>query len=93
MVHRYYGVFLRSQRRWDLKALERAAPTQYVSPMEFALVYIALGDTERAFAMLDKAFGERNPWLSSLAADPAFDPLRADQRFRKLLSRLGLSDR
>ena len=73
-----------------LEALHRAAPTQYVSAMEFALVYIALGDTERAFAMLEEALGQRDPWLSSLAADPAFDPVRSDPRFAVLLTRVGV---
>jgi Tfp pilus assembly protein PilF len=76
-----------------LARLERAArdPKVYVSPMEFAFVYIALGDRDRAFAALERAYSERAPWLSSLAADPAFEPLRSDPRFASLLARVGLS--
>lgn len=65
-------------------------PTAYISPMEFAFVYIAIGDADRAFAALEKAFSERAPWLSSLAADPAFDPVRADPRFASLAARVGV---
>ena len=76
-----------------LARLERAArdPKVYVSPMEFAFVYIALGDRDRAFAALERAYSERAPWLSSLAADPAFEPLRSDPRFASLLARVGLT--
>ena len=75
-----------------LARLEEAArnPREYISPMEFAFVYIGIGDTERAFAALEQAFSQRAPWLSSLAADPAFEPLRSDPRFARLLSRIGL---
>jgi TolB-like protein len=73
-----------------LDALRRAAPTQYVSPIEFALIYVGLGETDRAFAKLDEALGQRAPWLSNLAADPAFDAIRADPRFTALLARVGV---
>ena len=87
-----YQQAMRALYKRYLQALERAAPQQYVSPLEFALVYIGLDEKDRAFGMLEKAYGERSPWLASLAADPAFDPLRSDPRFRELLRRVGLSD-
>jgi len=85
-----YRTAMRGVHARYLGILEETARTEYVSPIEFALVYVALGDTERAFAMLDKAFGERAPWLTSLAADPAFDPIRSDHRFTELLAKVGI---
>ncbi len=75
-----------------LTRLQEAAarPDAYVSPIEFALTYVAIGDADRAFAALEEAFSQRAPWLASLAADPAFDPVRADPRFAKLVARVGL---
>ena len=63
---------------------------EYVSPMEFAFTYIGIGDTERAFAALEQALNQRAPWLSSLTADPAFEPLRSDPRFARLVARVGV---
>jgi len=88
-----YHAAMRAMHQRYLEALQRAAPTQYVSPMEFALTYIALGERDRAFSKLEEAFGQRAPWLSSLAADPAFDPLRPDPRFSKLVARVGVPAR
>ena len=85
-----YRAAMRKLHAKYLEALQRAGGTQYVSPMEFALIYIALGDTERALLKLDEAFGERAPWLSSIAADPAFHPLRSDPRFEALVRRVGV---
>ena len=86
-----YRRAMRALHESYLKALQKASSTiQYVSPMEFALIHIALGDSDRAFARLDEAFGERAPWLSSMAADPAFDPIRSDRRFPLLVARVGI---
>ena len=85
-----YRAAMRRLHQRYLEALQQAGPSQYISPMEYALTYIALGDTDQAFAMLHEALGQRAPWLSSLAADPAFDPLRSDPRFARLLAHIGI---
>jgi tetratricopeptide (TPR) repeat protein len=56
----------------------------------FAIVYIGLGDKERAFEWLDKAYDERSFDLPWIKADPRMDPLRSDPRYQELLLRLGL---
>jgi len=40
---------------------------------------------------LERADRERDPWVTSLAIDFMFDPLRSDPRFQSLVHRLGLS--
>jgi tetratricopeptide (TPR) repeat protein len=53
-----------------------------------ALIYVGLGDHDRAMIWLNKAYQARfNP---SILMRPAFDPLRADPRFQDLLHRIGL---
>jgi TolB-like protein/DNA-binding winged helix-turn-helix (wHTH) protein/Tfp pilus assembly protein PilF len=55
-----------------------------------ALIYVGLGDFDQAMAWLNKAYDARfNP---SILIRAAFDPLRADARFRDLRHRLGLPD-
>ncbi|MEO7674516.1 MAG: protein kinase [Pyrinomonadaceae bacterium] len=65
------------------------ATKKYVSPAEMAIIYAALGDQEKAFASLEKAYTERDFQLTSLKVEPGFDPLRDDPRFADLLRRLG----
>jgi TolB-like protein/Flp pilus assembly protein TadD len=53
-----------------------------------ALVYVGLGDPDRAMAWLNKAYAARfNP---SILLRPGFDALRTDSRFKDLRSRIGL---
>jgi TolB-like protein/Flp pilus assembly protein TadD len=69
----------------DLHALSRK---QYVRPYETALIHTALGETEPALDDLERAYRERGNWLNYLGVDPAFDSLRREPRFRKLLQRV-----
>jgi TolB-like protein/DNA-binding winged helix-turn-helix (wHTH) protein/Flp pilus assembly protein TadD len=53
-----------------------------------ALIYVGLGDNDQAMAWVEKAYQARfNP---SILLRPAFDPIRADPRFRNLWARIGL---
>jgi hypothetical protein len=50
----------------------------------------AAGRRTATLAWLEKAYEERSGWLALwLKIDPAFDSLRADDRFRDLLTRVG----
>jgi hypothetical protein len=50
----------------------------------------ALGDAERAIAELRNGYAERAWAMFALKVDPAFDEIRADPRFKRLTTRLGL---
>lgn len=71
----------------DLNAM---AESRYVPAIYFAAMHIGLGENDKAFRWLDKAYEERNDRLVYLAIDPLADPVRSDPRFRKLLNRIGL---
>ena len=62
---------------------------RYVSPALIAIVQIGLGENDKAFDWLNKACVDRSDWMIFLNTDPLFDPLRADPRFRDLLTRVG----
>jgi eukaryotic-like serine/threonine-protein kinase len=62
---------------------------QYVSPGELAVLYEAMGEREKAFAALETAYQTRDLQLQFLDADPKFDPLRSDPRFKDLVRRVG----
>jgi serine/threonine protein kinase/tetratricopeptide (TPR) repeat protein len=74
--------------RKTLAFTEEAAQRVYVSPLQFAVLYAQLGEKERAFAFLEKAFEERQPWLNVLKNDPQFEPLRSDPRFADMVRRI-----
>ncbi|MEP6922115.1 MAG: protein kinase [bacterium] len=63
---------------------------RYVSPGELTALYTALGEREKAFASLEKAYTAHDLQLQYLGIDPTVDELRADPRFQDLLRRVGL---
>jgi TolB-like protein/Tfp pilus assembly protein PilF len=83
-----------SGRREDaLKAvaqLEERARRERVPPDYLALVYVGLGEIDRAFEWLDRALEQRVWYLAYLKVDPAFAPLRSDPRYGELLTKIGL---
>jgi TolB-like protein/DNA-binding SARP family transcriptional activator/Flp pilus assembly protein TadD len=56
-----------------------------------AIASAGLGDAEEAFRWLTKAYAGRDAFLHSIRTIPAFDGLRSDPRWGKLLRRMGLS--
>lgn len=72
-----------------LNSLEEQSKHHYISPYYIALVFAGLGDKERAFEWLEKAYSDRNEWLVWLKVDPRFNHLWTDARYPELLSRIG----
>jgi TolB-like protein/Tfp pilus assembly protein PilF len=53
-------------------------------------LYLELGDKEKAYRWLDKAYQEHSWWMVTLLADPGFESVRNEPRFLALLARVGL---
>jgi serine/threonine-protein kinase len=62
----------------------------YISPQEFAIIYVGLGARENAFAWLKKAADERFAPLAFIGVDPLFDSIRSDARYADLARDLKL---
>jgi TolB-like protein/class 3 adenylate cyclase/Flp pilus assembly protein TadD len=80
----------RDEAQSILEELTEFSKQRYVMPINIAVVYVGLGDKDRAIAWLEKSYEDRNEWLSEVKADPTFDTLRSDIRFQDLLGRMGL---
>jgi DNA-binding winged helix-turn-helix (wHTH) protein/TolB-like protein len=63
----------------------------YISSRKLASMYARLGEKDQAFGQLEKACRERDTLLVELKVDPAFDSLRSDPRFVRLLHLIGLA--
>jgi TolB-like protein/DNA-binding winged helix-turn-helix (wHTH) protein/Tfp pilus assembly protein PilF len=71
-----------------VKDLESRQSQGSSTDASIALVYVGLGDNDRAMSWLNRAYQARfNP---SILMRPVFDPLRSDPRFQDLLHRIGL---
>ena len=63
------------------------------SPGNVAGLYALIGDKDKAFEWLDKAYAERDGMvLAQLKVDPSFKNLHDDPRFANLLRRMGLPE-
>ncbi len=54
--------------------------------------YAMLGETDEAFAWLERGYRDRDPLMMVLKAHPLSDPLRSDPRFQDLLRRIGFPE-
>jgi len=88
--HAYAVAGMRQKALRTLSDLRQMAKTRYVSPFETVLIYTGLGENERAFEWLERAFEDRAWAVMWLKVDPRLDPLRDDPRFSSLLRRIGL---
>jgi serine/threonine-protein kinase len=72
-----------------LESLERRALERYISPLDLAIVTMALGQLDAAFGHLETAVEQRVMRLTELRL-PMFDALRSDSRYQGLLDRIGI---
>jgi len=73
-----------------LAELNQMSSRRYISPLCAAIIYVGLGDKQRALDGLEKAYAARSQFLAYLKIDETWDPLRSDPRFIELLKKVGL---
>ena len=74
-----------------LDQLRERSKQKYVPAWTVADIYLGLGEKDKAFEWLEKAYEERFAGLAaSIKVEPIFDPLRSDPRFADLLRRMNL---
>src|SRR6266566_2335726 len=74
-----------------LEGLTELSKHSYVSSYSIAESYMRMGEKQKAFEWLEKAYEEHDSGLVSLAVEPMFESLRTDPRFKEILRRMKLS--
>jgi hypothetical protein len=74
------------------EARERAR-TGFIPPFVLAQLEVAIGNTEAAFAQLERAIEVHDVNLLGLNFDSALAPLRKDPRFAQLVERCNCSSK
>ena len=74
-----------------LARLEEESHRQYLRGEIIAIGYAAMGDLDKAFASLERAYQARSAGLLYLKLDPGYGPLRGDPRYDDLVKRVGLT--
>lgn len=86
--HAYAVAGDRARARVLLRRLEQESARRYVAPVDFAVIYAGLGDNDRAFEWLERAFRERVILTKRLEVDVRYAPLRGDARYADLVRRI-----
>jgi TolB-like protein/DNA-binding winged helix-turn-helix (wHTH) protein/Flp pilus assembly protein TadD len=76
--------------RHAIHELLRLSEREPVQARVFAWSYAGVRDTAQTLAWLEKAYAEHSGELVALRVSPAYDFLREDPRFQRLLQRVGL---
>jgi adenylate cyclase len=86
--------YAKSQKKHEanemLNELNELSKQHYVSAYEVATIYVALGNNEQAFQLLEEAYAEHSFHLVYLNVSPQFKPVSSDRRFQNLVQRIGL---
>ena len=90
-IHRAYE---RGGRRavlqLQLDHLKTRARKEYISPFTLAEAYAALGMKEETLQKMEDAYRDRTMDLVFLQQEPDFDFLHSDERYRALVTKIGL---
>jgi TolB-like protein/DNA-binding winged helix-turn-helix (wHTH) protein/Flp pilus assembly protein TadD len=90
LAHAFAVIGRRAEAEKILHDFERKSKSTYVSPYMVATIYAGLGEKDKAFEFLERAYQERSLDISwHLKADLRIDNLRPDPRFQDLVRRVG----
>ena len=73
-----------------LTRLDEESRHHYVRAEYLAMGYAAVGETDKAFDALERAYQARSAGLIYLHLDPGYEPLHGDPRFGALVQKIGL---
>jgi Flp pilus assembly protein TadD len=90
LAYAYARAGNKAEAQKELAELTQMSHTRYVPTSYFALVAIASGDKDKAFALLQQSFQERSEQILYLRVEPLVDPLRGDPRLSALIRSVGL---
>ncbi len=81
----------RAEAEAILRELQEFSRSRYLSPAYVSLVYLGLGDYEKALDWGERAWDERAGLLTRLNMDPISDGMRNRPRFKNLIKKLGIT--
>jgi TolB-like protein/DNA-binding winged helix-turn-helix (wHTH) protein/Flp pilus assembly protein TadD len=89
-----YGCAVTGRRKEAEKVLARLnelSKREFVSPVWMAKIYSGLGEKDKAFESLERAYKDRSiVSVAYIKTNPMLDPLRSDPRYAELLRRMNL---
>jgi len=84
--HLYAVMGRTADARQVLAELHELSRQRHVPSYYFAFIHAALGDKEQALAELERAYEDRNFFMTLLRFEPMFDILKGEPRFQKIIA-------
>lgn len=82
----------REEARAVLDGLLKKSTERFVPPSHIALIYNGLGETDKTYEWLERAFEQRDPKMAFLKVEPKWNNLRNEPRFIDLVSRMNFPE-
>jgi TolB-like protein/DNA-binding winged helix-turn-helix (wHTH) protein/Tfp pilus assembly protein PilF len=93
LAHAYSAAGKKAEAEKILHSLERKLKETADSPYTMATIYAGLGENDKAFEFLEKAYSEKSlDFALPLQSDLLLDSLRPDPRFQSLLRGMALKN-
>ena len=97
-VRSYDAMIVRALARLDrleeaeeiMARLEAESKQHYIRSEYLAMGHAALGNMDKAFESLERAYQARSAGLIYLHVDPGYGPLRGDSRYGDMIARIGV---
>jgi TolB-like protein/Tfp pilus assembly protein PilF len=87
--HLYAKIGRKDEALAMLDRLQHTSKERYVTPYNFALIHLGLGQKDQAMHFLEQTYEDRDGYnLAFLKTDPFLDPLRDDPRFEALVQKI-----
>jgi tetratricopeptide (TPR) repeat protein len=71
-----------------LRKFEAQARRDFFDPYFIAVIYISLGEKDKAFEWMERSYEVRSNWMLWINSEPKLNPIRNDPRFHELASRI-----
>jgi len=91
LAHAYTAIGKKAEAEMILRDLERKLQGTSASPYTMATIYAGLGENDKAFDFLERAYSAKSLDIASLKSGLVLDSLHRDPRFQNLLGRIGLN--
>jgi tetratricopeptide (TPR) repeat protein len=86
-----YALIKNGQITEAKKILKRIEELNQVVKYRSAVCYVALGEYDKAFELLDQYYKKQGNWMTWFKYDQAWDPVRNDPRYKDLLNKMPFS--
>ena len=67
-----------------------ASKTKYVPPAQLAILYVGLGQHEKALDQIEQSFLVHDSWILWIKYSSTLDPIRKDPRFINVIKMMNL---